>query len=241
MVKLAVAVTVLVPNVTVAPEALEVQFPLIETADAPILIVPPAGEVPLMVTPPPVRARPAVLRVVVLDVSVTVSNADADTSQRRPRVAMVNVCAVPALDANVTLLNSASARFAPANVIVPPVALSKITVPVPASHAASVVELVHVPLTVHVSEPKSICDTEFEMLTEPVIDTSPDVEVRSPPDIVRLLAVMVNVVLTSVPLEISNTLVTMSAVASVTVPAPLSKSSNVLSVASIVMVASPNI
>ena len=98
------------------------------------------------------RARSALASAVVDDASETVSV----VSQRNPRVAIVNVCAVPADEVNVTELNSASAKFAPANVSVAPVALSKRTVPVPASQLADVVAFVHVPETVHVSLPKSM-------------------------------------------------------------------------------------
>lgn len=102
------------------------------------------------------------------------------------RVAIVNVWAEPDEDSKVTLLNSFSPRFAPAKVIVPPVALVKVTVPVPFSQpAASVEALVHVPVTVQLSDPKSIAEEAEEMFTLPVMETVPEVEVRSPPDIVR--------------------------------------------------------
>src|SRR3989449_6573455 len=46
------------------------------------------------------------------------------------------------------LLNSLPGRFVPANVIVPPVALVKVTVPVPGVHEADVEAFVQVPVTV---------------------------------------------------------------------------------------------
>ncbi len=157
---------------------------------------------------------------------------------RRPRVAMVNVCAVPAELVNVTDENSSSARFAPANVIVPPVAESKVTVPVPASHtAASVDAFVHIPLTVHVSLPKSIAEPTAEMLTAPVTTTLPLVLVRSPPFIVRLPAVKVVVPLAYVPPERVKAFVMMRFVLMVAVPTETVRSSNVLSVESTVMLA----
>ena len=85
------------------------------------------------------------------------------------------------------MLNSDSARFAPAKVIVPPVAESNKTEAVPASHtAASVEALVHVPDTVQLSEPKVIAEAALEMFTLLVTMTVPDAEVKSPPDMVRM-------------------------------------------------------
>ncbi len=125
---------------------------LMRTVDAFAVRIPPFPIVMPAASAAAPSARSAVASAVVEDASETVNV----VSQRNPRVAIVNVCAVPALEVKVTLLNSASARFAPANVIVPPVALSKRTVPVPASQEADVVEFDHVPETVHVSLPKSI-------------------------------------------------------------------------------------
>jgi hypothetical protein len=83
-------------------------------------------------------------------------------------------------------LNSASERFTPAKVIVPPAVESNRTVPVPAFHPAESVEaFVHVPLTVQVSLPKEMADAAEEILTAPVMVTFPLVDVRSPPLIVR--------------------------------------------------------
>src|SRR3990167_2184063 len=120
---------------------------------------------------PTVRARfPAeVSKAVCPAASVIVKTAP----RRNPRVAIVNVWSAPEVDENVALLNSSSARFAPAKVIVPPVAESNVTVPVPASHVASVDAFVHVPETVHVSEPKSMADAAEEILTLPVTDVTP--------------------------------------------------------------------
>ena len=115
----------------------------------------------------------------------------------------------------------------------PPVADVNVTVPVPASQEAEVDALVHVPLTVHASDPKAIADAADEMLTAPVIVTAPDVDVRSPPLIVRdPTDVKANVDLASVPPEIVNTLVTITAEPIVAVPAEMVRSSNVLSVES---------
>jgi hypothetical protein len=145
------------------------------------------------------RFRLVVSRVVVDVESVTVSV----PLIRRYLVLMVKVCAVPADELNVTLLNSASARFAPAKVMVPPVAESKVMDPVPASQTVpSVDAFVHVPLTVHDSLPKAIAEPAAEILTFPVTVTFPLVDVRSPPDIVRFpFTVNVFVPLANVPPE----------------------------------------
>jgi hypothetical protein len=158
---------------------------------------------------------------------------------RSARKAIVNVCAVPPVLLKVTLKNSGSARFVPANVMVPPVAESKTTVAVPAAQpAASVEAFVHVPLTVHVSEPKEIAEAVDEMFTAPVMVTAPDVLVKSPPLIVRLPAdVMANVDLANVPPEIVKAFVTTTALPRVDVPADTVSWSNVLSVERSVIVA----
>ena len=136
------------------------------------------------------------------------------------------------------MLNSSSAKFVPANVIVPPVADVKVTVAVPLSQTAPSVEaFVHVPEMFHVSEPKVIADDALEMFTAPLIVTVPDVLVKSPPDIVRLAAVTVNVDLANVPPEIVSAFVTTVLVANVTVPADTARAENVLSVDSNVIVA----
>src|SRR3989442_2717023 len=67
--------------------------------------------------------------------------------------AMVNVGADAPEEVNEMLLNSLPGRFAPANVIVPPVALVNVTVPVPGVHEADVDAFVQVPVTVQVDEP----------------------------------------------------------------------------------------
>ena len=173
----AVMTTVDVPSVNVPPD--ESQVPLNVMVDTFAVSSPPAAIVML----PVVMARfdADVVSVVVDAPSLIVSV----PPSRNPRVAIVNVCEVPADEVNVTSSNSSSARFAPANVIVPPVAESKRIEPVPASQFASVEAFVHVPLTVHASEPKSIALEADEMFTLPTIVTAPDVLVRSPPDIVR--------------------------------------------------------
>ena len=205
------------------------------TVDAFAVRMPP---VPMLRAPALLRpsAKSAVARAVVLVVVPSVT--DNVPPQNNPRVAIVNVCAVAADDVNVTLLNSDSAKFAPAKVIVPPVAELKVTVPVPLSQpAASVEAFVHVPVTVHDSEPKAIADDALEMFTFPVIETVPDVLVRSPLDIVRLAAVTVNVDLANVPPEIVSAFVTTVLVANVIVPADTARAENVLSVDSNVIVA----
>jgi len=101
---------------------------------------------------PPVKPRLAVARAVVEDPS--------DTLRVPPQimalVAIVNVCADPADEVNVMLLNSLLGRFVPANVIVPPVALVNVTVPVPALQEADVEAFVQVPVTVQVDEPMTM-------------------------------------------------------------------------------------
>src|SRR3990167_3516501 len=108
-----------------------------------------ASPAPSVKVPPTVRVNVAFARMVVL----SMTRAPPSLS---PRVAIVNVTVPAALEANVTLLNSSSARFAPANVIVPPPGESNITVPVPASQEADVLEFDHDPFMVHVSDPKSM-------------------------------------------------------------------------------------
>jgi hypothetical protein len=194
--------------------------------------IPPAA----MVTVGAVMARllPLVSRAVVDELSLIVSVPPICSAL----VDMVNICAVPAEDSKVTLLNSASPRFAPAKVIVPPAAESKTIVPVPASHtAASVDAFVQVPEIVQVSEPKEMADEAEEMFTFPFIVTFPDVEVKSPPDMVRLPAFTVNVALARVPPEMVSALVTIVLVARVTVPAEIVSALNVLSVDNRVIVA----
>jgi hypothetical protein len=204
-----------------------------------------------MVEPFAVRMPPADVSVtvgaVIARLEIDVSSAVVETASEivnvppicSARVAIVNICAVAPVLLNVRLKNSASPRLAPAKVIVPPTAESKVTVPVPASQtAASVEAFVHVPETVHNSEPKSMADNAEEILTAPVITTFPLVLVRSPPDIVRLPAdVMANVLLANVPPETVSAFVTMTAEPSVTVPAEMVRSSKVLSVERSVTVA----
>src|SRR5947199_222687 len=133
------AVSVIVPLVppvivtleTVNVEAFAVRIPPLPTFNA-----------------PPVNPRLAVARAVVDDPSETISV----PAQFRALVDIVKVCADAAEESNVMLLNSLPERFAPANVIVPPVALLKVTVPVPAPHVADVEAFVHVPVIVHVDE-----------------------------------------------------------------------------------------
>jgi len=159
-------VTVLVPFVKTEPAPLVSQFP--ESVTEPVVsvivpLVPPvivtletvnveafAVRIPPLPTfnAPPVNPRLAVARAVVDDPSETISV----PAQFRALVDIVKVCADAAEESNVMLLNSLPERFAPANVIVPPVALLKVTVPVPAPHVADVEAFVHVPVIVHVDE-----------------------------------------------------------------------------------------
>jgi hypothetical protein len=155
------------------------------------------------------------------------------------RVTSVHVCAVVAEESNSTPLKWFSdAKLHGVNVE-SPVAESNKTNPVPASQTAvSVDSQSKAPLRVHVSLPKSMADAIDEMFTAPVMVTAPDVDVRSPPLIVSDPAdVIANVLLANVPPEMVRAFVTMTAVASVTVPAETVKSSNVLSVESKVIVA----
>jgi hypothetical protein len=122
-----------------------------------------------------------VSKVVVEDPSEMVSAAPI----LRPRVAIVKVWAVAALDVKVRLLNSFTDRFAPAKVIVPPVAEVNVTVAVPGFQDAEVELFVHVPAIVHVSDPKAMYELADEMLTIPLMVTLPDVDVRAPPLIAR--------------------------------------------------------
>ena len=176
-VMVAVASNVWMPVPCVNTELAPDEFQLPETVHAPVVIVSVPDVPPVIVNvemmtvdafavrvPPfPIEmsgvsaiapmAKSAVANAVVDDASVT----ESVVSQRMPRVAIVNVCAVPADDVNVTELNSASPRLAPAKVNVPPVAESNVTVPVPASQEAVVVAFVHVPLNRWpVDDPKEI-------------------------------------------------------------------------------------
>jgi hypothetical protein len=250
------------PNVVLIPEFTVISFAvssietvppetLTTTKEVPTVYVPPVESklVTVIVDPFAVRIPPAAMvtvGAVIARLPPDVSSAVVDPPSLIvrvpatciPRVAMVNVCAVPPELEKVTLLNSASPRLDPAKVIVPPVAESNVTVPVPASQiAASVEALVHVPETVHDSLPKAIADAADEIFTLPVTVTLPDVLVRSPPDRVRLPTVNVNVALANVPPETVRALVTTVFVASVTVPAEIVSALNVLSVDRRVIVA----
>ena len=209
-----------------------------------VMVLPFAVRMPpadVMVTVGALTAKfePEVSRAVVLEESWTVRVPPMSSL----RVLMVKVCAVPAEDSNVRLLNSFSPRLAPPNFIVPPVALVKFMVPVPASQLASVESLVQVPVTVHVSLPKSIDEEADEMLTSPVTEAVPDVLVMSPPESVRdglalwlLLIVRAKVLLASVPPETVKVLSATRAEPRVLVPADTVTVVRVLSVESIVMV-----
>jgi len=204
-----VIVTVLVPFVKVEPAPLVFQFPeSVRDAVVSVIVplVPPviatletlivdafAVRIPPSPTlkAPPVKPRLAVARAVDDDPSEMTSV----PPQFRTLVDIVNVCAVAALELNVTLLNSLPERFAPANVIVPPVALLNVTVPVPAPHDADVEAFVHVPVTVHVDEFRARYPFAALMSTFPLIETAdafavraPNVDTVSPPVVIPKLA-----------------------------------------------------
>lgn len=61
-----------------------------------------------------------------------------------------------------------------------------VTMAVPTDHDAEVDALVHVPDTVHASEPNAIYEAAALMFTLPEMLTAPDVEVSAPPDNTRL-------------------------------------------------------
>jgi hypothetical protein len=174
-------VTVLVPFVNTEPAPLVSQFP--ESVSKPVVsvIVPPVP--PVMVTPetlrteafavrmpplptfsaPPVNPKLAVARAVVEVPSETPS----DPAHLTPLVAIVKVCGVTPEEVNVMLLNSLPERLAPANVIVPPVALVNVTVPVPAIHPADVEAFVQEPVTVQVDAPRLIALAAVRTFTLP--------------------------------------------------------------------------
>ena len=141
---------------------------------------------------------------VVPTVSVTVKVPATMSESEVPKLKVLPTDAEDEL--KVTLLNSGSERFRPENVIVvtKPVEV-KVVVPVPLSHTAASVELfTQTEVTVQGSEPKSIADSADEMFTVPLITTAPDVDTKSPPDIVRLVAVIVAMPLLNVEAKIVN-------------------------------------
>src|SRR3990167_4401157 len=140
--------TVLVPTVKVPAELS--QLPATMIALAPAARMPPAPTVTEGVCVRFVRARPLVVRLVVLTPSLTVRR----PPHRRPFVAIVKTWAVPAEEVKVTMLNSSSPR-AP-NVIAPPVAESNRAEPDPASHDALVELFVHAPPNSQTPLPKSM-------------------------------------------------------------------------------------
>jgi hypothetical protein len=167
---------------------------LVTVRDAPLAVrTPPAPTV--SVTALTAKFEALVSRVVVADPSLTVRV----PPTLKARVDIVNVWAVAALDVNVRLLNSLPARLVPAKVIVPPVALVKVTVPVPALHEALVEALVHVPATDHDSDPKAMYEAAADMFTLPEVVTLPEVEVRAPPLRVRATVERVVVPFANVP------------------------------------------
>src|SRR3989449_6727698 len=187
-------VRVLVLFVNTEPAPLVSQFP--ESVTEPVVsvivpLVPPvivtletvnveafAVRIPPLPTfnAPPVNPRLAVARAVVDDPSETISV----PAQFRALVDIVKVCAVAAVEPNVMLLNSLPERFAPANVIVPPIALLKVTVPVPAPHDADVEAFVQVPVTVHVDEFRTRYPFAALMFTFPLMEIADPLAVKAP-------------------------------------------------------------
>lgn len=98
----------------------------------------------------------------------------------RPRDAMVNVCAVAAVEANTTVENSTPARFDPAKVIVPPVAELNVTVAVPGDHEADVELFVQAPAKVQGAAPK-LKKPVAVTVTFPVIVLAPEAPAVMPP------------------------------------------------------------
>jgi len=120
---------------------------------------------------------------------------------------------------NVTLLSSFPLRLEPANVIVWADAALNRTVPLPGFHDAEVLAFVHDPEIVHVSEPKEMYEVAAVTLTLPEMVTLPEVEVRAPPERVRLAAERVAVDLANVPPEIVRALDAVRLEPAVIVPA----------------------
>src|SRR5437899_13109813 len=126
--------------------------PVIATLDT-VTVEALAVRIPPLPTPsaPPVRPRFAVASAVVEEPSEIVSV----PPQIRALVAMVKVWADAAEEVNEMVLNSLPGRFVPANVIVAPVVLVKVTVLVPGVHEADVDAAVQVPVGVLVDAPSA--------------------------------------------------------------------------------------
>ncbi len=130
-----------------------VNVPALVSIEVTVIVLPRAVKRP----PEPIVAVVTVIakfetdvsRVVVEDPSLTCT-----VPAFKPRVAIVKVWAVPEEDVNATVANSLPLRFAPANVIVPPVAEVNVTEPDPADQEAEVELSVHVPANVHGAPPK---------------------------------------------------------------------------------------
>lgn len=247
-------------NVEPAPDESQLPFVVIEAVvTVRVPLVPPfivksfqVLVIALMVTRPPVPmvrepTVPPVKPVLAAEASsvdvfaAAPSVTDNVAPHTRVRVARVNVWAVPAEEVNVALKKWGSDVKLHEVKLASPVALSNVMVPLPCSHTAvSVDAQSKAPLTVHVSEPKSMADEAEEMFIAPLSVTAPDVLVRSPPSIRRLPSVNVNVALANVPVVMVSAFVTTRFVANVTVfaaPGVIVKSSNTLSEESNVMVA----
>src|SRR3989475_12604463 len=93
---------------------------------------------------------------------------------------MVKVWAEAAEEVNEILLNSLPGRFVPANVIVPPIGLVKVTVPVPGVHEADVDAFVQVPVTVQVDVPVTTSPPGAPPLGLPLTTTAAPFPVRPP-------------------------------------------------------------
>ena len=123
-------------------------------------------------------------------------------------------------------MNSSSFRLLPPKVIVCAAEEVKSTSPVPLSQTVVSVEaFVQRPVIVQVSEPKVMPEDALLMLTPPVMLPVPEVEVMSPPDMVKpsvadwlLLTVRANVLLARVPPEMVRVLSTTTALPNVIVP-----------------------
>lgn len=121
--------------------------------DVTVTMLPRAVRMP----PAPTVAMVAVMARFAADVSrvvVEVVSLTWTVPATRARVARAKVWAVAAVDANTTVWNSGPLRFAPAKVIVPPVAEPKVTTAVPEDHEAEVELFVQAPAKVHGAPPK---------------------------------------------------------------------------------------
>jgi len=213
----AVKVTTEVFALNTAPVAVDVQLP--ET----VMRLPFAVNVPLVprVTLPAVMANPApeVWRTVFPVGDAVELRMRSAPPIHRPFAAIVYVTPAAAVVSNVRLLNSLPARLVPANVIAATEASLKRTVPVPADQRADVLEFVHVPPMVQVSEPNKMKDDGEEIVTLPLTVPAPDVDVRDPPESVIEVVDSVKVPFAKVPPDTVRLALTVALAARVEVPA----------------------